>query len=408
MNNQKYKFSKNFITILVYYSCVIILLQFFCIIFLDKQLLSTESALLNWDAEHYHYISQHGYDGFRTAFFPLFPFIWKLTGDGVTIITIINILLFLSAFSWLSLELGINSQIQLIMFASVPTFMFMFLPYTESLFFVFSCFILVGYRRNIPLLLFAGILLSGITRPSATIFIPALICTSMFSYESANRKFKQITLYSITAFAGIAITIFIQHSYTRDWFGFWEAQKGWGNQLRIPKLPLGSWAGGKIVRLDASALLTGLFSLTYIIKIIPQKIKNLSSEIVFALCYIAGISLLILFFRGGSLFSLNRFIYATPFFIVAVLYFIRNFYFSYKQTGLFFILSSAFWLLFGSYVHIQTFLKFELSSVYFSLYFLLNNQNKYIRLSAQYLIVIVNTLLFAYFYYRFLTNEWVG
>ena len=29
---------------------------------------------LNWDAEHYSWIKDNGYEGFRVAFFPLFPF----------------------------------------------------------------------------------------------------------------------------------------------------------------------------------------------------------------------------------------------------------------------------------------------------------------------------------------------
>lgn len=389
-----------------------LLLLSFCFLFPEYKLLFTNNALLNFDAQHYYYISQHGYEGFRAAFFPLFPLVWKMTGNGVILITIINSSVFLLSFSALTAFLEVEQPLELILLASVPCLMFMFIPYSESLFFACGTMLLIGLKKNISMLVCVGILLCGITRPTATVFIPAILLTVFLSNDFGVRKTKIFLTYSLFALAGLGISLLIQHSDTGNWFAFFDAQKGWGNELRIPKLPFSSWAGGKIVRLDAGALLVGFFSLGFILKMfllkLKQKIYEISSEIIFSISCLAGIALLILFFRGGSFFSLNRFVYATPFFTVALTYFCRNYSFTYKQIGIFFLSSSLFWLLFGSFVHIQYLLKFELLSLFLTTYFLLNNRDERLKKAARFVVIAINSILLVYFYYRFISNEWVG
>jgi hypothetical protein len=277
---------------------------------------------------------------------------------------------------------------------------------------MFGTMFLMGLKKNIPVLVSIGILFCGLTRPSATVFIPAILLTVYLNDESIKGKITKGIIYSLFALLGLGITLIIQHSYTGEWFSFFEAQKGWGNELQIPTLPFKSWAGGQIVRLDASALLVGFFSLAFIVKIILKKLKTLKQEItpdiIFSISYLAGITLLILFFRGGSFFSLNRFIYATPFFLIALIYFCRNYSFTFKQIGIFFLTSTLFWLLFGSFVHIQYFLKFVLLSLFLTTYLFLNNQNKYVKKAAWFFVLIINSTLLMYFFYRFVNNEWVG
>jgi len=68
-------------------------------------------------------------------------------------------------------------------------------------------------------------------------------------------------------------------------------------------------------------------------------------EVVFSLCYLAGITFIVLIFRGGNLFSLNRFVFAVPFIIVvADCYFKRKISFSKKQLMFTFIIILSFWL----------------------------------------------------------------
>ena len=123
---------------------------------------------------------------------------------------------------------------------------------------------------------------------------------------------------------------FIQFLDTGEWFKFFEAQKHWGNFLQIPRFPLTSWAGGFIVRLDGFAFLIGIilggFLLGLIFKLKQFRNTIIPSEVIFSLAYLGGITLIVLLFRGGSLFSLNRFIFATPFIIVAFNFWIKSYF----------------------------------------------------------------------------------
>jgi hypothetical protein len=89
---------KNFGLLLGYY-----LFQglIFTILFYKASWFNSHS-LLNWDAQHYYKITTEGYDYTRTAFFPLFPLIWKYSGLGLLAISVFNGLLFLGSFAWLS------------------------------------------------------------------------------------------------------------------------------------------------------------------------------------------------------------------------------------------------------------------------------------------------------------------
>src|SRR5690606_31502392 len=105
------------------------------------------SSFLNWDAEHYHWIRNKGYEGFRVAFFPLFPFIWKLIPIGAIGVSVLNGCVFLVSFYFLIRQLG-SSWKEVIVYLSIPGCIFFFLPYSEALFFLCSTLILIGLRKN--------------------------------------------------------------------------------------------------------------------------------------------------------------------------------------------------------------------------------------------------------------------
>ena len=122
---------------------------------------------------------------------------------------------------------------------------------------------------------------------------------------------------------------------------------------------------------------------------------------------------MVLIFRGGSLFSLNRFVFAVPFIFLVVKYYLDgSFNFSSKQILFIFILFLFYWLLFGSYVHIQAFLKYVLISIYLLLFFLIKIRNK--KWSRFYLIsfISINFIFQFYFFIHFLMSKgsqgWIG
>ena len=232
-----------------------------------------------------------------------------------------------------------------------------------------------------------------------------------------NKNKEKISLtigfYLLVSILGIISVGIIQFYDSGEWFKFFSEQKNWGNHLQIPKLPLTSWAGGFIVRTDGFAFLIGILSGSFlsalILKLKWVKDTVLPKEVIFSLAYLGGITIAVLLFRGGSLFSLNRFVFATPFIIVVLNYWIRQqFNLKIKKLLLIFGLIFIFWFLFGSYVHIQQILKFGLLSVYATLIFALKSDKETIRKHSLILLIIINFSFQIIFYIRFLNGNWVG
>ena len=367
---------------------------------------------LNWDADHYNFIKEKGYKDFRLAFFPLFPIIWRFLDVGVYAIILINSLIFFTSFYLLIKNLEIKGVKEILMYLSIPSFIFFYLPYSESIFFLSSLIIILWLKNNKNYLVYIGLFLSILSRPAFTVFIPALIITQLL-----NRNKEKISLtigfYLLVSILGIISVGIIQFYDSGEWFKFFSEQKNWGNQLQIPKLPLTSWAGGFIVRTDGFAFLIGILSGSFLSALILKfkcvKDIVLPKEVIFSLAYLGGITIAVLLFRGGSLFSLNRFVFATPFIIVVLNYWIKQqFNLKIKKLLLIFGLIFIFWFLFGSYVHIQEIIKFGLLSLYATLIFALKSDKEIIRKYSFILLIIINFSFQIIFYIRFLNGDWVG
>lgn len=374
--------------------------------------LLTREHFLNWDAGHYEFIKQNGYEGYRVAFFPLFPLIWKFLSLGTYGVVLLNSIIFLSAFYFIIKKLKVENTLEIVLYLSIPSFIFFYLPYSESIFFFCSTAILFGLKDKKYYLIYLGLFFAILARPAFTIFIPALIITELCS-EFRTKIFLRIAIYIGISMLGIFTVIMIQYFDTGEWFKFFEAQKYWGNTLQIPHLPLTSWAGGFIVRLDGFAFLLGAISGGFLLGII-FKVKQLRkikfpAEVVFSLAYLGGITLIVLLFRGGSLFSLNRFIFATPFIIVALNFWIKSdFFISKKQLLSIFGIIFIFWLLFGSYVHLQLMLKYLLVTLYAILIFSLKSELHFIRKISLFALIFLGFAFQIVLFIRFLSGVWVA
>jgi hypothetical protein len=307
--------------------------------------------------------------------------------------------------------------LELIMYLSIPSAIFYFLPYTESFFFLSSTLLLVGLKNENNKMLYLGLFLCSITRPAFTVIIPALVLMELISDSTSREKIRNILKYFLVTSIGILFVAFLQFKDTGKWFEFFSVQDGWGNHLQMPKLPLTSWGGNMIVRLDGISLLFGLFAgiflLIYIFKLFNFRRFVVPKEVILSLAYLGGMTLIVLLFRGGSLFSLNRFLMATPFIIVAVNYYLNSlFSVSKKQLIVVFFGIILYWLLFGSYVHIQAFLKYTLVSGYFLLFLILKFENEKVSKIAWFSFIGLNFIFQLFFYSHFLVTKgeigWVG
>lgn len=369
------------------------------------------ASFLHWDAEHYAWIAQHGYEGFRVAFFPLFPLLWKSIPISAIGISIVNGLLFYLCYLQLAKTFQFNWQRSLV-FLSIPSFLFFFLPYTESLFFLASTLILIGLLKNGYSIILVGLFLATLARPAFTIFLPAFFIVEWLQGFCAGWWKRMLGYVGVTAL-GLSLVGVIQFMDTGEWFKFFSVQSGWGNSLRLPELPLTSWAGGFIVRLDGAALVIGGVSgVILLLKLLRVKLftsLELPREVIFSLAYLGGISLSVLLFRGGSLFSLNRFVFATPFILIVLNYWLTyRMHLKQKTIWLSLLLLVAFWLFFASYVHLQVMLKFLFLSGYLWLLMLIKSDSKVVHQIAWIGLVTLNVIFQLVLFHRFLTGEWVG
>jgi hypothetical protein len=394
---------------LAYYVGVLILFYLSLRLFNSEYLLNKD-FLLNWDASHYDYIAHVNYTGFRNTFFPLFPFIWKFLKLGPIGIVIFNGLLFIVSSSVLASSLNFSMK-SFLLLLSFPTLIFLFLPYAESLFFFSSSFILVGINKQKYGLMFAGLFFAVIARPVGCLFIPVAFVFLLMT-QDIPQALKKSVLYVLPVLMGMAAVVLIQYHCTGDWFAFSHAEKQWwGNDPKFPKLHLTSWGGDDIVRLDGSALLIGMVSSVVTIYMLIKRIfENKSGEnkpLIFSLLYLSAICWFVLFTRGGSLFSLNRFVYTVPFFFVALVELLKKKWKPIEYLFIF-ILVNAFWLLLGSYVHIHEVLKYLLLTLFLMSFLLISHPKKYIGVTAFSICLLGNMFLQIYFYYNFLDGCWVG
>jgi len=375
--------------------------------FASPQLLSN-SNFLNWDAAHYHWVVLKGYNWFRVAFFPLFPMIWKVLGVGVYGIILFNASVFLFSFYVLVKSLGVIRS-EIVLYLSVPSFIFFYLPYSEAVFFACSVLLILGIKKNVFWMTLLGIFLCTLSRPAFTVLIPALLLMEFLAELKDVKMLKRILMYVLVSLIGILFVGIIQFIDTNEWFSFFKIQSLWGNKLQLPHLPFTSWSGNMITRLDGVAMLFGLSSgivlLLYMLKVRIFKTIILPKEVLLSLGYLGGITLTVLLFRGGSLFSLNRFVFATPFILVVVNYFLKQpITFSNKQLGIFLFCLIIYWLSFASYVHIQAFLKYFAVSVYVLLFLGIKSRTVLISKISLIGFIVLNFIFQLIFFFYFLLS----
>src|ERR1017187_112782 len=183
-------------------------------------LIPLPESLLRYDALNYADINNKGYSynesiGSNVAFFPGFPYLWRFTGLGIYGISILNLILFLSGFYLLCRQFAQNKTEILIYLSLAPIF-FMYVPYSEALFFLCAALLLIGLIKRNNAMVIPALFLCCLCRSVATIFVPAIIIMELLAVDNNNRL-KNIILYSLTAILGIFLVAWIQHNQTGQW-----------------------------------------------------------------------------------------------------------------------------------------------------------------------------------------------
>lgn len=380
-----------------------------------------EANLMNWDVTHYNSIRTIGYYftpyfESNVAFFPGFPYLWKFLGLNAYGISLLNIALFY--FSLLLLAHFFEFKPKEILLAlSIPSMMFMYVPYSEALFFFTSTFLLIGLKKDQRWLIMLALFACSLTRSAANVFLPAIVILNILG-SSRHNRWVNILLYSFSSLAGIFLVSFIQHAQTGSWFGFIQTQKHWHHELGLPELPFRTW--WDVIRLDGSALFTGLIAITTVTyffwRWLKTKAEYTDRPLLFAVLYVAGVTMLALLFKNGSLYSLNRYVYPTAFFVLFLAYFVRRSVFTTKQY-LYILAAIAIFTIVvinGTldpvkiYGHIQSFAKFFGFILYLFSFFLIYHKSAPLRNIAFGVAYFAGVIIQIYFLFRFIDCIWVG
>jgi hypothetical protein len=302
-----------------------------------------------WDANWYAGIAERGYTYSATeqssvAFFPLFPYLWhalwKLTGAGVEGICLFNACAFFAGLFLLRHTFDF-SWWYLLFFASIPSNMFMFVPYTEGLYFLFCSVFIAGAKQDNIKLKLAGLFLASLTRPTAFFFFPALVVMELFCNVSLKVALKRVLVQAVAPLLALGIVICVQYADTGVWFAYFR--DGWHRQIALPRFPLTTWGGAMTLWLDGLAFLFCMLCLIVLawhtFQWFGKKGHLQDSPVVFSLAYLVmpGLSALLMgsYDRAGgtTLASLNRYVMATPFFVVVLFYLTHQVTLNYRTAG---------------------------------------------------------------------------
>ncbi len=372
------------------------------------------SYLLRYDALRYYTICHEGYTYIanaqsNVAFFPGFPYLWRFTGQGTYGIMLLNLVMFVAGLVLLCKRLAIKPK-EMLLFLSLPPVFFIYLPYSEALFFLISSVLLIALYDDNSLLVMISLFSCSLCRSAANIFIPAIIIMEVIA-SSNPKRVRNILLYSLSSLAGVFVAAWIQFMQTGQWIGFITTQKYWGNILQMPRLPLHSWSWHNIAYLDGCSLLAGLcaigMSVYYILRYISKGERQDNKPYIFSLLFVSGLTVFSVAFKGGDLFSLNRYILPTAFFALILSKALQRVSLSSKHILIVLFLMNAYWLLFYSFLHIQVFLGYFVLSLYLCLYLVSNKKGWQYNLAFG-LLYMINLAVQVHLFYLFSMNMWVG
>jgi hypothetical protein len=400
---------------------------FYFLGFIDN--LPLAKNLYNFDVGWYKSIEAEGYKFIanqqcNVAFFPFFPYLWRFTYLSIIGISLLNAVMFFCGLILLTNEFNIKTK-EILLFISLPSLMFMYVPYTEATFFIFGSLLLIGLNRNSTLLVLIGLYVCCITRSATLLFFPAIIFMELIYNPSVKVEFverlKKIAMYIGSVLLAMLTVALIQWYQTGVWFPFLGVHKYWNHVLQLPALPLTTWGGHRMLWIDGPALWVGLVAgiccAFLLVKKITNKYSLLSSDraFIFSVGYLIGASAFVLLFQGGAI-TLHRYIFATPFFLIFFISALHSNLLKFisipKTLGWLILPTLLFWFFLGAYTkldrmtHLQTVLYFLILTLYIMAYGFINKSK--IGPYATMFIYFLNLTLQLFLLNNFFRGNWAG
>jgi hypothetical protein len=209
-------------------------------------------SIRHWDGALYYRVRNEGYHAGagtgrnvkeKLAFYPLFPFLWKVSCIDSVWIVYFNFAVFLLGLLLLSGLLMKNSRGNLFYFAAailLPSTATYYLPYAESLFLLTMAIAVYGIFQRKYWIYAAGAFLFSMTRPAALIFMFALLSADLIyllRHRSLRYFLKEFMLKILPCIAGFGVVTGVQYWSSGSWTAYfdsmelWPAESGFFNQV---------------------------------------------------------------------------------------------------------------------------------------------------------------------------------
>lgn len=426
--HDNYKF---FFNLIIYLICFGFLFSLLNVLGVISEIPNNEN-LLNWDASWYHSIVKDGYIYDETGqsnagFFPGFPLIWGFLSLTPLTVSIFNFSLFLIGIILLKINLK-ASPLSFFLCLSLPTVFFLYVPYSEALFYFFVCVFIISWLKKNLLMVFLFATILSIVRPAIFFMVPPILLL-LLMYKLFDNKQNQVNLITLAGFLlGTFIGFYIIGFFTGDFFSYSKSQVTfWNHTFKIPSLPFTTWRGHRLLWLDYLALLITVLSAVILIRnvllVILKKRLKLDGLNIFSLGYLSMILVYVSFFHPiedgrTSLLSLNRYVLCSPFVHLLIL---RNFSKIKLNKANLLIFSSSVLisvLLVGFPNHQVVGLDTSYSFFYYLLIILFSvlyfstlvsfSVNRFIKLTFYFGILILGVFLQIYLFNSFLKGNWIG
>ncbi len=384
------------------------------------RILPDTQNLLHWDCSWYRDIATNGYEfsgehSSNSGFFILFPLVWKLVGVHVWGICLLNILFFAAGFSVLTSMFRLSVTDKLL-WLSVPTVYFAFIPYTEALFFFLCSLMLYGMHTRNNRLIMGSLFLLSLTRVVVVFVMPGLLAMCLME-DDRKHWLKSLLrfswLYLLPGMLGLGAFIVYQYTQTHVWFAYFiQQQKFWRHEFYgLPGLPWQVLGGNALAGISALAVFADLAALICIlymgIRWLAKNVRPTNPLLVPSTMYLFLVLYFTAFYSpsyGGNMtrtdsMGIFRYSMMSPFFYVFLQHFTTQRQYRWQHYLAAFLLVNVAYLSFGSYLHLQSMLFFNFNTILVFL-FMRNAQDN--KLSA--LAIALNFLMQVQLFQLFIDN----
>ena len=207
------------------------------------------SRLSQWDAAHYLQIVAEGYSGDNFAFFPVFPYLTRLTASLLQLPPLAVALVLSNGAFLIALMLlyRLSQQAQgtatarsvVLLCCFNPMSIFFAVPYTESLYLLFTCQALLELLRprlHAPRIAIIGALIAA-TRPTGLVIAPAILVAF-----GRQRRLATGLVVALLALGGLGAVAWINLHLSGNPLAFVQAQQAWNVQPGFNLSGLPSWS----------------------------------------------------------------------------------------------------------------------------------------------------------------------